>query len=66
MKQTERKVSSQLTGEDQEKVDRYLRASIHQVDRKPFRPWLLLGVILVVMTALSVFSYIVASIHGAV
>ena len=66
MNQKERKISSQLTDEDQEKVDRYLRASIHQVDRKPFRPWLLLGVILAVMTVLSVFSYVIASLHGVV
>jgi hypothetical protein len=58
--------NTQLTPEDQEKVDRYLSSSIHQVERKPFRPWLLLGVIVCVMIALSVFSYGIAWRHGVV
>jgi hypothetical protein len=58
--------NTQLTPEDQEKVDRYLNSPIHQVERKPFRPWLLLGVIVCVMTVLSVFSYGVAWWHGVV
>ena len=57
---------SELTPEDQAKVDHYLSSPIHQVERKPFRPWLLLGVILCVMTVLSVFSYGIAWWHGVV
>ena len=57
---------SQLTPEDQEKVDRYLESPTHQVERKPFRPWLLLGVIVCVMIALSLFSYGIAWQHGVV
>lgn len=55
-----------LAPEDQEKVDRYLAASIHQVDRKPFRPMLLLGVILVTMVVLTAVSLVVAKFHGVV
>lgn len=57
---------TKLTPKDQEKVDRYLRSPIHQVERKPFRPWLLLGVILAAMIVLSVLSYAIAWQHGVV
>jgi hypothetical protein len=43
-----------------------LNSPIHQVERKPFRPWLLLGVIVCVMTVLSVFSYGIAWWHGVI
>ncbi|MFT5116744.1 MAG: hypothetical protein ACI9NY_000267 [Kiritimatiellia bacterium] len=55
-----------LTAEDQARVDSYLNGPIHQVDRKPFRPWLLLGVIVIVLTVLSLFSYGIAWWHGVV
>lgn len=55
-----------LSDEDQDRVDRYLNRPIHQVERKPFRPWLLLGVIVIVMTVLSVFSYGIAWWHGVI
>ena len=58
--------NTQLTPEDQEKVDRYLNSPIHQVKRKPFRPWMLLGGIVCVMTVLSIFSYAIAWWHGVV
>ncbi|MGS2717240.1 DUF3094 family protein [Eionea flava] len=59
-------IETKLTSKDQEKVDHYLRSPIHQVERKPFRPWLLLGVILVSMVVLSVLSYAIAWQHGVV
>jgi hypothetical protein len=55
-----------LTAEDQARVDSYLSGSIHQINRKPFRPWLLLGVIVIVLTGLSLFSYGIAWWHGVV
>ncbi len=60
------KEKSVLTPEDQERVERYLNRPNHQVDRKPFRPFLLLGVIVVVLTALSLFSYAIAWMHEVV
>jgi hypothetical protein len=57
---------STLTDEDQARVDSYLSRPTHQVNRKPFRPWLLLGVIVVVLTILSVLSYGIAWQHGVV
>ena len=49
-------MTSRLTPEDQRRVDQYLQAPQHQVERKPFRPWLLLGVVLVVVIGLGVLS----------
>ncbi len=57
---------NRLNEEDQARVDAYLNRPNHQVQRKPFRPWLLLGGIVVVMTVLSVFSYFLAYLHGVV
>lgn len=57
---------SKLLPEDQERVDNYLNRPSQQVDRKPFRPFLLLGVIVVVLTGMSVLSYGIAWWHGVV
>ncbi len=55
-----------LTEEDQARVDKYLSQPNHLVERKPFRPWLLLAVIVAVLTVLSLFSYGIAWWHGVV
>jgi hypothetical protein len=55
-----------LSAEDQARVDSYLNRPIHQINRTPFRPWLLLGVIVIVLTALSFLSYGIAWWHGVV
>ncbi|MHC5351776.1 DUF3094 family protein [Metapseudomonas furukawaii] len=47
---------SRLTPEDQQKVDQYLNLPQHQVERKPFRPWRLLALVLVVVVALGLLS----------
>lgn len=57
---------NRLSAEDQAKVDKFLRTGVNSVERKPFRPWLLLLVILVVMTLLSLFSYFIARVKGVV
>jgi len=49
-------VSSRLSAEDQERVEQYLRLPQHQVERKPFRPWLLLAVVLAVVVGLGLLS----------
>ena len=49
-------MTSRLTPEDQRRVDQYLQAPQHQVERKPFRPWLLLCVVLVVVIGLGALS----------
>ncbi len=57
---------NQLRPEDQARVDQYLKQPIHRVERKPFRPWLLMGVIVLVMIGLSLFSYLLAYLQGVV
>ncbi|TLX57342.1 DUF3094 domain-containing protein [Stutzerimonas nosocomialis] len=47
---------SRLTPEDQQRVDDYLRAPQHQVERKPFRPWILLLVVIGVTLGLGLLS----------
>lgn len=47
---------SRLNPEDQQRVDEYLRAPQHQIERQPFRPWLLLVLVLVVVIGLGLLS----------
>lgn len=49
-------MTSRLTPEDQRKVDSYLAAPQHQVERQPFRPWRLLLVVLFVVIGLGILS----------
>lgn len=49
-------MSSQLSPEDQAKVDQYLSAAQHQVDRQPFRPWRLLAILLLIVIGLGLLS----------
>ena len=47
---------SRLSPEDQQKVDQYLSAPQHQVERQPFRVWRLLAVVMVVTIGLGLLS----------
>ena len=49
-------MTSRLKPEDQQRVEEYLQLSQHRVERKPFRPWLLLCVVLVVVIGLGALS----------
>ncbi len=49
-------MSSRLSPEDQQRVDQYLNAPQHQVERQPFRVWRLLLVILLAVIVLGVLS----------
>lgn len=55
-----------LSPEDQARVDAVVHRGVNSVERKPFRPWLLLGVILVALTLLSGISYFIAWTQGVV
>ena len=55
-----------LSAEDQAKVDRYLQRGHNDVERKPFRPLLLLAVIIGVLTLLSLLSLVIARTKGVV
>ncbi len=52
-----------MRAEDQERVDRFTTSGIHAVPRRPFRPLLLLGVILGVTTALTVLSIVIERMY---
>ncbi|WP_043238009.1 DUF3094 family protein [Stutzerimonas azotifigens] len=47
---------SRLTPEDQKRVDLYLSAPQHQVERRPFRPLLLLLLVVAVVIGLGLLS----------
>ncbi|MDH1444057.1 DUF3094 domain-containing protein [Pseudomonas sp. GD03721] len=49
-------MTSRLSPEDQQKVDQYLSAPQHQVERQPFRVWRLLGVVLLIVIGLGLLS----------
>jgi hypothetical protein len=49
-------MSSRLKPEDQKRVEEYLQAPQHQVERQPFRPWLLLIVVVAVVVGLGLLS----------
>ncbi|WGL15055.1 DUF3094 family protein [Microbulbifer bruguierae] len=55
-----------LSDEDQAKVDHYLKTGYNDVERKPFRPLLLLVIIVGVLTLLSLLSLIIARTKGVV
>ena len=49
-------MSSRLSPEDQSKVDAYLSAPQHQVERQPFRPWRLLLIVVMITISLGLLS----------
>ena len=55
-----------LYPEDQKKVDAFVRSNVNGVERKPFRPWLLLLCLFVILAAFTGLAFIVASGHGVV
>ncbi|CAK9887497.1 MULTISPECIES: DUF3094 family protein [Pseudomonas] len=55
-------MTSRLNPDDQRRVDEYLQAPQHQVERKPFRPWLLLVLVVVVTVALGLLSRLLSQL----
>jgi hypothetical protein len=49
-------MSSRLSPEDQQRVEQYLSAPQHQVERQPFRPWRLLLVVVALTIGLGLLS----------
>lgn len=49
-------MSSRLSPDDQARVDLYLSAPEHRVERQPFRPWRLLLIILAIVIGLGILS----------
>lgn len=49
-------MSSRLNPDDQRHVEDYLQLEQNRVERRPFRPWLLLAVVLVVVIGMGLLS----------
>lgn len=53
-----------LSDEDMDRVREYLSSPVHRVERKPFRPLLLLFWLWVVVTALGAVSLLFGWLYG--
>ncbi|MCS3466306.1 hypothetical protein M2401_000016 [Pseudomonas sp. JUb42] len=53
-------MSSRLNPDDQQRVEQYLQAPQHRVERRPFRPWLLLVLVVAVVVGLGLLSRLLA------
>ena len=51
---------SRLSPEDQKKVEQYLSSPVHQVERAPFKPWLMMAGLPLVVIALGLLSRLLA------
>lgn len=56
----------QLSDEDMARVREYLSSPVHSVERKPFRPWLLLVWLWLVVSLLGGLSWLFGWMKGAV
>jgi hypothetical protein len=59
-------MNTELSDVDQSRVDAVLSRGTYALDRKPFRPLLLLAVVVAVLTGLSLLSFAIARWHGVV
>ena len=50
----------QLSAEDQARVDKYLSSPIHSVERKPFKPWIMMVMLLSSVASLSLISVLIS------
>jgi len=55
-----------LSSEDQQRVESVIHRGVNSIERKPFRPWLLLVIILGVLSVMSGLSYWIAWQHGVI
>jgi hypothetical protein len=54
---------TELNVEDQRRVDEFVSTGIHSVQRKPFRPLVLLLIILAVTTSMTVLSIVIEKLY---
>ena len=55
-----------LSAEDQRRVDEFIHSGYNDVERKPFRPLLLLLFLFIVLLGLSGISYLIAYLNQAI
>ena len=53
-------MSSRLSPEDQQRVDDYLQLPQHKVERRPFRPWMLLVLTVAATVGLGLLSRLIS------
>ncbi|KPU52040.1 hypothetical protein AN403_357 [Pseudomonas fluorescens] len=53
-------MTSRLNPDDQKHVEEYLQLSQHQVERRPFRPWMLLVLVLAATIGLGLLSRLIS------
>jgi len=53
----------ELNAEDQRRVDEFVSTGIHSVQRKPFRPLVLLLIIVAVTTSMTVLSIVIEKLY---
>ncbi len=53
-------MTSRLKPDDQQRVEEYLQLSQHRVERRPFRPWMLLVVVLAATIGLGLLSRLIS------
>ena len=53
-----------LSDEDMARVSEYLNLPQHRRERSPFRPWMLMLVLTILVISMTVISLIYASQHG--
>ena len=60
----DRSYQNSLYPEDQAKVDKFISTGINSVERKPFRPMLMVIMLIVVVTGFSLLSQLIARWAG--
>jgi hypothetical protein len=55
---------NKLNPEDQAKVDAFLKQGYNEIERKPFRPMKLLGILVVIVSFITVGSLVLARMSG--
>lgn len=53
----------ELSAEDRQRVEQVTHSGIHSVERKPFRPWLMMLMLLVVVTLFSVTAIVLEKLY---
>ena len=58
--------NNKLSPEDQARVDQVINSGYNRTERKPFRPWHLLFILWIIVTAMGLFAWGYARYHGLV
>ncbi|MEL0168449.1 MAG: DUF3094 family protein [Pseudomonadaceae bacterium] len=56
---------SRLYPEDQKRVDEYLSSPVHRVERRPFRVWILIAIVVGSVIGLGLLSRLLAQLTVA-